>query len=104
MNRYTRSFIGLMEMCNTGNWVKYSDAKRIIDKLSASVVELEYELSLKEKQTDSFNTICQNQVNEIIRLQAQNKRLKAKSYAQDKLLYGFAASLLITSIVVLYFA
>lgn len=104
LTRYTRSFIGLMEMCNTGNWVKYSDAKQIIDELSASVVELEYKQALLEKTAGNLNKICKNQINELARLHTHNKRLKDKSYARDKLLYGVAASLLITAIVVLYFA
>jgi hypothetical protein len=34
MKRFNKSFIGLMEECNTGDWVKYSDAEHSIEKLN----------------------------------------------------------------------
>lgn len=36
MRRYTRSFIGLMEMNSNGEWVKYKDALKVIEELKSS--------------------------------------------------------------------
>ena len=36
MKRYTRSFIGLMEMNSNGEWVKYKEALKVIEELKSS--------------------------------------------------------------------
>ena len=36
MRRYTRSFIGLMEMNSNGEWGKYKDVLKVIEELKSS--------------------------------------------------------------------
>jgi hypothetical protein len=43
--RYNRTFIGLMEQCNDGEWVRYKDVTRWSDYIEEEFDDLEYKLS-----------------------------------------------------------
>jgi hypothetical protein len=49
MKRYHRSFIGLMEHCKDGEWVRFDEAKKVIYAQDESIVILKEELALQKE-------------------------------------------------------
>jgi hypothetical protein len=61
MNRFHRSFVGLMEMSKDGEWTKADEAQKIIDLKDEQLIFLDEDNSrLKEENERLSNTVSAN--------------------------------------------
>ena len=59
MKRYHRSFLGLMEQSNTGEWVKYDEAKKLLDESIVNTdVAIEQRDYYQRTYNATFNELC----------------------------------------------
>jgi septal ring factor EnvC (AmiA/AmiB activator) len=55
MKRFNRSFIGLMEMCNTGYWTPADAAQKKIDELKEHIAIIEHNRSHIRLKAEELN-------------------------------------------------
>jgi predicted nuclease with TOPRIM domain len=72
MERYTKSFIGLMEMSNAGEWVKIEDVKSL-EKERDNLIEVNMVLE----------DVCSELSEKIDRLERENSNISAVDNAYD---------------------
>ena len=85
ITRYNRSIIGLMEICNTGNWCEFSEVEDDIDKIDKKFNTLLLDGQFREQTLNAKN-------------QEQTNRIGALEYFQQNLIILVGSSILINLI------
>jgi hypothetical protein len=91
MNRFHRSFLGLMEMCNSGEWVKAEEAQQIIDSKDEQIVLYDEDNSRLKEENERLLTELTAHKNGYLSLTFRHNNLMAKEAFKHRLSVALGA-------------
>jgi hypothetical protein len=102
MNRYHRSFIGLMEMCKDGEWAKADEAQKIIDLKDEQLIFLDEDNSRLKEENERLLTELTAHKNGYLSLTFRHNELMEKEWIKHRLAValGVLSSALLIDLVI----